>query len=213
MSSWRNGRGFQWQPVKLWWWWTPCLRELRQCWNIMVATQNIDPLEPIWTFSPRGVLSFVASDSDIINVLSSFEGTANLQCYTSCTLTTLHCIKVSFLQGCPIKRYNKIFAEMWGVYSLLWDTVIIICIVTPLLTAGYAQEWLTLFRHSPWLWLVVLISGAVDSCRSNYSHWVEPQTVDLYTADLYRILLSEHNYNFSKYNIKKLLQTTALSCH
>ena len=116
MSSWRNGRGFQWQPVKLWWWWTPCLRELRQCWNIMVATQNIDPLEPIWTFSPRGVVSFVASDSDIINVLSSFEGTANLQCYTSCKLTTLHCIKVSFLQGCPIKRYNKIFAEMWGVY-------------------------------------------------------------------------------------------------
>ena len=26
--------------------------------------------------------------------------------------------------------------------------------------------------------------GAVDSCKSNYSHWVEPQTVDFYTADL-----------------------------
>ncbi len=40
MSSWRNWRGLQWQPVKLWW--TPCLRGLRQCWKIMVATQNID---------------------------------------------------------------------------------------------------------------------------------------------------------------------------
>ena len=42
--------------------------------------------------------------------------------------------------------------------------------------------------------------GAVDSCKSNYSHWVEPQTVDFYTADLYLILLSDHNDNFSKYN-------------
>ncbi len=33
-------------------------------------------------------------------VLSYFEGTANLHCYTSCTLTTLHCSKVSFLQCC-----------------------------------------------------------------------------------------------------------------
>ncbi len=48
MSSWRSGRGLQWQPVKLWW--TPCPRELRQCWKIMVATQNIDTLGPIWTF-------------------------------------------------------------------------------------------------------------------------------------------------------------------
>ncbi len=58
MSSWRSG--LQWQPVKLWW--TPCLR---QCWKIMVATQNIDTLGPIWTFSLRGVLTFVASGLDI----------------------------------------------------------------------------------------------------------------------------------------------------
>ncbi len=31
----------------------------------MVATQNIDTLGPIWTFSLRGVLTFVASDLDI----------------------------------------------------------------------------------------------------------------------------------------------------
>ena len=37
--------------------------------------------------------------------------------------------------------------------------------------------------------------GVVDSCKSNYSHWVEPQT-----ADLRPILLSYHNDNFSKYN-------------
>ena len=45
--------------------------------------------------------------------------------------------------------------------------------------------------------------GAVDSCKSNYSHWVEPQTVDFYTADLYLILLSDHNDNFRKYITKK----------
>ena len=42
--------------------------------------------------------------------------------------------------------------------------------------------------------------GAVDSCKSNKGHWVEPQTADFYTADMYLILLSDHNDNFSKYN-------------
>ena len=32
------------------------------------------------------------------------------------------CVLPTFLQCCPMKRYNK-FAEMWGVYSLLWDTL------------------------------------------------------------------------------------------
>ncbi len=41
----------------------------------------------------------MASGLDINGcVLSYFERTANLHCYTSCTLTTLHCSKVSFLQ-------------------------------------------------------------------------------------------------------------------
>ncbi len=88
MSSWRSGRGLQWQPVKLWW--TPCPRGLRQCWKIMVVTQNIDTLGPIWTFSLRGVLTFVASVLESNGcVLSYFEGTANVYCYTSCTLATL----------------------------------------------------------------------------------------------------------------------------
>ncbi len=83
------------------------------CWKIMVATQNIDTLGPIWTFSLRGVLTFVASGLDINGcVLSYFEGTANLLCYTSCTLTTLHCSKVTFLQCCHMKRYNKIFTKI-----------------------------------------------------------------------------------------------------
>ncbi len=48
----------------------------------MVATQNIDTLGPIWTFSFRGVLTFVASGLDINGcVLSYFEGTANLHSY------------------------------------------------------------------------------------------------------------------------------------
>ena len=44
--------------------------------------------------------------------------------------------------------------------------------------------------------------GAADSCTSNDSHRVDPQTLDLYTADLYLILLSDHNDSFSKYNQK-----------
>ncbi len=85
---------------------------------------KIDTLGLIWTFSLRGVLTFVASGLDINScVLSYFEGTVKLHSYTSCTLTTLHCSKVSFLQCCHMKRYNKIFTKMWGVYSLLWDTV------------------------------------------------------------------------------------------
>ncbi len=65
----------------------------------MVTSQNINTLGPIWTFSLRGVLTFVASSLDINGcVLSYFEGKANLHCYTSCTLTTLHCNTVSFLK-------------------------------------------------------------------------------------------------------------------
>ncbi len=68
---------------------------------------------PICTFSVRGVLSFVASGLDINGcVWSYFEGTANLHCYTSCTLTNLYCSKVSFLQCCHMKIYNKIITKM-----------------------------------------------------------------------------------------------------
>ncbi len=78
-------------------------------------------------FSLRGVLTFVASGLDINGcVLSYFEGTANVHCYTSCALTTLHYNKVSFLQCGHMKIYNKIFTKMWGVYSLLRDTVYIV---------------------------------------------------------------------------------------
>ncbi len=57
-----------------------------------MATQNIDTLGPIWTFSLRGVLTVVASGLDINGcVLSYFEGTANLYCYTSCTLIVAKC--------------------------------------------------------------------------------------------------------------------------
>ncbi len=56
MSSWRGGRGLQ------------CPRGLRQCWKIMVATQNIDTLGPIWTFSLRGVLTFLTSGLDMFRL-------------------------------------------------------------------------------------------------------------------------------------------------
>ncbi len=110
MSSWRSGRGLQWQPVKLLW--TPCQRGLRQCWKIMVATLNINTFGPIWTFSLRGVLNFVASSLDINGCVSSyFEWTAYLHCYTS---STLHSSKVSLLQCCHMKIYNTIFTKCEG---------------------------------------------------------------------------------------------------
>ncbi len=79
----------------------------------MVATQTIDTLGPILTFSLKGLLTFVASGLDFNGcVLSYFEVTANVPCYTSCTLTTLLCSKVSFLQCCHMKIYNKMFTKM-----------------------------------------------------------------------------------------------------
>ncbi len=88
----------------------------------MVATKNIDTLGPIWTFSLRGVLTFVASGLDINGcVLSYFEGTANVYCYTSCTLTTLHCRDVTFLQCCHMKIYNKIFTKMCLFFMLIYE--------------------------------------------------------------------------------------------
>ncbi len=60
----------------------------------MVARQNIDTLGPIWTFYSLG-FTHLASGLDINGfVLSYFEGTENLHCYTGFTLITLHCRKV-----------------------------------------------------------------------------------------------------------------------
>ncbi len=57
----------------------------------------------------------MASGLDINGcVLSCFEGTANLHCYTSCTLTTLHCSKVSFLQCCHMKIIIKYLQKCEG---------------------------------------------------------------------------------------------------
>ncbi len=51
----------------------------------MVATQNIDTLGPMFFFHFHFSLTFVVSGLDINGcVLSYFEGTANLHCYTSC---------------------------------------------------------------------------------------------------------------------------------
>ncbi len=56
-----------------------------------------------------GVLTFVASGLDINGcAFNYFERTANLHCYTSCTLTNLHCSKVSFIHCCHMKRYSII---------------------------------------------------------------------------------------------------------
>ncbi len=57
MSSWRSGRGLQWQPVKLLW--TSCPRGLRQCWKIMVANKYWHFGAQFGTFPLRGVYSLL----------------------------------------------------------------------------------------------------------------------------------------------------------
>ncbi len=80
----------------------------------MMATQNIDTLGPIWTFSLRDVLTFVASGLDINGSIELFWGESNLHCYTSFTLTTLHCSKVSFLQCYHMKGIIKYLQKCEG---------------------------------------------------------------------------------------------------
>ncbi len=73
--------------------------------------------------SLRGVLTFVASGLDINDcVLGYFEGTENLHFYTRCTLTTLHCSKVSFLQCCHMEIYNKIFTHFCEILYIVKKT-------------------------------------------------------------------------------------------
>lgn len=58
-------------------------------------------------------LGVYSSDLDINGcVLSCFEGRVKLHCCAGCTLTALHCSKVSFLQCCPMKRYSEVFSKM-----------------------------------------------------------------------------------------------------
>ncbi len=81
-------------------------------------------INPIWTFSLRGVLTFVASSLDINGcVLSYFEG---LQIYTvlqAVLHSLLYIVAKCNFKCCHMKIYNKIFTKMWGVYSLLWGNV------------------------------------------------------------------------------------------
>ncbi len=116
-------------------------------------------------------------------VLSYFEGTANVQAtsYTSCTLTTLHCSKVSFLQCCHIKRYNKIFTIMWEVYSLLWDTVCV-CVYIYIYTHTHTQSWLK-------------ISAPLQFCQK--MHYYFPKIVPIanilvFTCLLFLFALRQH---------------------
>ncbi len=66
-----------------------------------------------------------------------FEGTAHVHCYTSCTLTTLHCSRVSFLQCCHMKRYNTIFQKCEGCTHFCE-----ILYVVNLIELGWSGSWL-----------------------------------------------------------------------
>ena len=55
----------------------------------------------------RGVLTFVGRGLAFNGyILSYFEGKINQLCYISCIQTTFNCVKASFCQCCPMKRYT-----------------------------------------------------------------------------------------------------------
>ncbi len=91
--------------------------------------------------------------------------------YTSCTLTTLKYIQVSFVQYCPLRNYTKMFAEMWGVYSLLWDNV---CAEACLLGQGprlfYIQGKLNLSFNYP-----LIIQCWTKTWERNQDPWKQEQ--------------------------------------
>ncbi len=92
--------------------------------NMMNRTCGFAWLNDVQLLSLRVYSVFVAIFFDNNGWMwSYFQRTVNLNCYTSCSLTTLKYIQVSLLQYCPLKIYTKLTAEMWGVYTLLWDTV------------------------------------------------------------------------------------------
>ncbi len=90
---------------------------------IMMPLYKIDTLDSFEMFTR--VYSFLLPIIWTIMVICWVIFRGHLYFYTSCTLTTLKYIQVSFVQYCPLRNYTKFFAEMWGVYSLWWDTVYI----------------------------------------------------------------------------------------
>ncbi len=130
-----------------------------------------------WHFGPKlDIITFVASGLDmngcVLLTVSYFERTANVHCYTSGTLTTLHCSKVSFLK-CHKKRYNKIFTKMWGVYSLLWDTVdiyIYIFFFTPMYLTFLDLKYMFNVVQSPNMLLLFLLKCILIDCHVKFSN-------------------------------------------
>ena len=107
--------------------------------------------------------------------------------------------------GPIISFYIAYLRQSSYLFSLTWAMVqaFFCSVASPPLFTVWA--WPSLIDTSQTLPLVLIgciDPGAVDLCKSNYSLWVDPQTVGFYTADLHFILLSDHNDNFNKYNQK-----------
>ncbi len=71
-------------------------------------------------------------------VLSYFEGTANLHCYTSCTLTTLYRSKVSFLQRCHMKKNVRgvLTSVRYCIVYLVFQSDNILSVLSVSITVG-----------------------------------------------------------------------------
>ncbi len=79
----------------------------------MVGTQNINTLGPIWTFSLRTVLTFVASGLDVNGcVLSYFEGIANLHCYRAVDSLLYIVAKCHFFSVFHIKNVRGVLTSV-----------------------------------------------------------------------------------------------------
>ena len=127
------------------------------------------------------------------------------------------CVYTAFLH-----QSSCFLSLTWTMVGAFFSSVVVVC-SPPLFTVWawtYLTRWeqqlhlcqgrgaassicrrVTLLRHSPWLWLVVLTRK-----RWNFANQIRAtgwsHRVDSYTADLYLIVLSDCDDNLMKYNKK-----------
>ena len=117
---------------------------------------------------------------------------------------TLRYLSLFFLWLGPIiSFYTAFHHDSSYFFSLMWAMVghsLALLLLSVL--HHYLQFGLELEHISPGKSRYCICTGEGQWILANYSHWVEPQTVEYYIADVYLILLCDHNDSFSKYNKK-----------
>ena len=103
-----------------------------------------------------------------------------------------------------LQNFQAKYTKSTAVYnSLLCLINTLIFVISNVACIAFIKFWtLTEFGDHDVIWESICRKERMDSCKSLYDRWVDPETVNYVTAYLYLILLSDHNDNFSKYNTK-----------